>query len=184
MRFRSRPTPAEPTPAERLWQELEDWFTDDGFRAGPDVMFDDLDAADVERVWQFLYARADPLDPTRTAWDEVEQTEVSIVRALEFGAVAAAVRCPNLLVRLTGITSRAVRLPALGISVYPDAFALFWWINDEGGHWNPETVAALATLIDDLRRLVPAARLEHEWGGGETFWPAIDRFLSAAQASR
>jgi len=56
-------------------------------------------------------------------------------------------------------------------------------VSDDSG-WNRETVAALAKLIGELRRLAPDAHLylvgDEE---GEFFFPSIDRVLSAtAQA--
>jgi hypothetical protein len=168
------------TPAEVLWRELESWFReeDGSSHAGPDLTFSDLKPADVERVWQFLRSRADPLDPQRTTWDAVDEAEVSVAAVLERGAVAAASRCASLLVVLDGSTSNGVRLPWLGVFLDPRAVALYWWVSDDAG-WNPDTVAALATLIGDLLRLAPAARLELEWGGYEEFRQAIDAYRSA-----
>ena len=168
------------TPAEGLWRELESWFReeDGSAHAGPDLTFADLEAADVERLWQFLRASADPLDPTQTTWDIVDEAEVSVAAALEGGAVAAAARCPHLLVGLDGVTSGGVRLPWLGIFLERRSVALYWWVSDDAG-WNPETVAALATLISDFLGLAPAARLELEGGDYEKFRQAIDTYRSA-----
>ena len=169
------------TPADLLWRELEEWFREeDGVsHAGPDVMFDGLEAADVDRLWQLLRSSADPMNPAQTTWDEIDNEDVSVVTALERGTVAAAARCPNLLLALTGVTSHGVELPWLGVFIYTDALAFYWWVSDDAG-WNAETVAALAMLIDDLRRLAPAARIEVGWDDeGREFLPAIDRFVSA-----
>jgi hypothetical protein len=171
-----------PTPAEALWSDVHEWFgeEDGGSHAGPDITFDGLDSADVERVWQFLRAAADPIDTAHTTWDAVDNVEVGILTALEHGTAAAAARCPNLLVGLTGITVRGAKLPWLGVFIYTDGVGLYWWVSDDSG-WNPETVAALAKLIDELRQLAPAARVCVEGDEeGTAFLPSIDRFLSAS----
>ena len=173
----SSPTP--PTPAEALWLELEQWFREeDGSHAGPDLTFDGLEAADVERVWQFLQSSADPINPAQTTWDGKNHAAVSVVTALEQGPVAAATRCPGLLVNLTGVTSHRIKLPWLGVFIYTDAVAIYWWVSDKEG-WNRDTVAALATLIDDLRRLAPDAQVDLQWDDEGAFFPSIDRFISA-----
>lgn len=175
-------SPRPPTAAEALWRELEDWFRgEDGeSHAGPDLTFDGLEAAEVERVWEFLRSSADPIDPTQTTWDEITDAEVSIVTALEHGAVAAATRSPGLLLGLNEVTAHGVKLPWLGVFIYTDAIALYWWVSDDSG-WNAETLAALARLVDDLRRLAPAAQVDVEWDvEGREFFPTIDRFLSAS----
>ena len=177
MSFRHTPR----TPAEVLWRELEEWFReeDGSSHAGPDLTFDGLEAADVERVWQFLRSSADPIDPRQTTWDETDSADASVVTALEPGAVAAAARCPGLPVGLEGITAYGVKLPWLGVFICTDAVALYWWVSADSG-WNSDTVAALAKLIDDLRRLAPSAQIDIEWDDEGGFFPSIDRFLSAA----
>ena len=169
------------TPADVLWRELEEWFRDENgvSHPGPEVTFDGLEAADVDRIWQFLRSSADPISPTQTTWDEKDDVEVSVVTALERGAVAAARRSPTLLVGLEGVTAHGVKLPWLGVYICTDAVAFYWWVSDDEG-WNAETVAALAKLIDDLRRLAPTAQVDVGWDDdGQEFLPSIDRFLSA-----
>jgi hypothetical protein len=168
------------TPDELLWRELEGWFReeDGSSHAGPDLTFDGLEAADVERVWHFLRSSAGPIDAGKTTWDEVDNAEVSVAAVLGRGAVAAAARCPSLLVGLDGINSHGVTLPWLGVFIYTDAIALYWWVSDDSG-WNRHTVAALARLIDDLRRLAAHAQVALEWDAQGEFFPSIDRFLSA-----
>lgn len=163
-----------------LWRELEGWFREDdrSSHPGSDLTFGGLEAADVERVWQFLGSSADRIDAGKTTWDEVDNAEVSVVAVLERGAVAAATRCPSLLVGLDGINSHGVTLPWLGVFIYTDAIALYSWVSDDSG-WNRDTVAALARLIDDLRPLAPQAHVDIECDAVGEFFPAIDRFLSA-----
>jgi hypothetical protein len=50
------------------------------------------------------------------------------------------------------------------------------WVSDDTG-WNGDTVAALAKLIDDLRRLAPDAQVDLEWDDEGGFVTSIDRFL-------
>ena len=49
--------------AGRLWGALANWFEDDSFHAGPDISLNDLTAGDVERLWQHLLDRAEPIAP-------------------------------------------------------------------------------------------------------------------------
>ena len=99
--------------------------------------------------------------------------------ALERGAVAAARRSPTLLVGLEGVTAHGVKLPWLGVYICTDAVAFYWWVSDDEG-WNAETVAEVAKLIDDLRRLAPTAQVDVGWDDDrQEFLPSIDRFLSA-----
>jgi len=108
---------------------------------------------------------------------------VSVIEALERGAVAAATRCPNVIVPLDGIVSHGVRLPWLGVFLYPDSVGFYWWVSDAEG-WGPDTVAALARLIGDLRTLAPRAQLDLEWGGLEEFLPPVDAYVSACALAR
>lgn len=168
------------TPAEVLWRELEDWFVEpDGTsRPGPDLTFAGLEAADVERVWQFLRSSAEPIDSNQTTWDEVDGGDISVVAALERGTIAAAARYPGLFVVLNGVTAHGVKLPWLGLSIYTDMVSFYWWVSDNEG-WNRDTAAGLAKLIDDLRRLAPDAQVGLEWDDNGAFFPSIDRFISA-----
>jgi hypothetical protein len=114
-------------------------------------------------------------------WDEVDQAEVSVAEALERGAVAAATRCPNLLFGLDGINSQGITLPWLGIFLSPSEVALYWWVGGDTS-WNRDTVAGLTTLIGDLRKLAPGARITlEEWDSPshENFLPAVDAYLEA-----
>jgi len=169
---------------ERLWAAVRDWFEEpDGTRhAGPDVILDRLSTDDVERAWQILSSAADPLDPTATVWDEVDGREVSAVAALEGGVGAALARSASLLVPLRRVRAHGVELPWLGVFLYADAVALYWWVSQDEG-WDSAAVAALVGLIDDVEQLIPGARAEIEWDDDGSFRAAIDTYLAERGSS-
>ena len=173
-----------PSAEERLWAAVRDWFEEpDGTRhAGPDVLFDGLSAGDVERTWRFLSSAAEPLDPTATVWDDVDGREVPVVDALEGGVGAALARSASLLVPLRRICAHGVELPWLGVYLYADAVAFYWWVSEDEG-WDAAAVAALVGLIDDVERLMPSARAEIEWDDDGSFRAAIDTYLAERGSS-
>ena len=185
LRFRTRasaPTPVPAaTPSERLWTELADYFedeNDDVIHATPDIGLVGVDPKALERIWDRLRKGADRLDPTRMVWDETVDAEVRAVDLLQDGVAAATARCPSILVSLEGICVAGVRLPFLGIFLYPDGIDLYWWIG-RGDAWNGETVAAFAELLGELRELAPGAARESEHAEyGERFWRAVDAYLA------
>lgn len=177
MRFLRRRVAEPQDPTSRLWHELGAWFRDDSSHAGPDLSFSDLTPTDLERGWQFLAARADPIDPAKTVWDSVNDCEVSAAEVLKDGAFAAATRCSNLLMGLSNVKSGSVRLPWLGVMLWPTELALYWWVGKD--EWNAETLAGFAVLLADLRTLLPNSPVSLEWDSDDDFWPAIDAYLSA-----
>jgi hypothetical protein len=70
-----------------------------------------------------------------------------------------------------------VQLPILGLFVYVGSIHLYWWLDDNKS-WSPATAAGLARLIGDLRMLEPEARIDFEYGDGEHFLGAIDKYLA------
>jgi hypothetical protein len=175
-------TPLHEGPKERLWRKLrDDWFRDEpGMRhPGEDIEFCDLPPDDVERLWQLLRSRADPIDPTAEAWDEDAERPVNLVEALAAGAVAFSARCRADIIGLSGISSSGVKLPVLGISLWESGVSLYWWVGDEDLGWRADTAAALAELIGELRELVPHATVQVEGGAeADEFWLAIDEYLA------
>src|SRR4051812_17760233 len=79
----SSETAPEPTTAELLWEDLSDLFVEEGdwasFHAGPDVEFNDLSPEGVERLWEYLRARADPIEPTVEIWHDERNQSVPLV---------------------------------------------------------------------------------------------------------
>ena len=167
-------------PAARLWRDLEPWFRDEqSEHHGPDVGFPNLRPEELERGWEALAARADPLDPTETLWDEETKSEVSVVRALENGAVAAAARYPTPLLSLRNVKCANVRLPWLGVWLWPEELSFYWWVDDFS--WNQRTVAGFAELLGELMNLIPRSHPTIEWDEDGDFWPAIERYLGAIE---
>jgi hypothetical protein len=177
MRFRRRVD----DPTARLWRELEDWFQDeDGYHPGEDLLFAGLTGDELERGWAFLAEKADRLNPSSTVWDHEADCEVSVVEMLAQGAVAAAARSPELLVGLHNIRASDSLLPYIGVWLYSDALALFWWV---GADWKPDSAASLATLLHQLRdELLPTATITLESGWEARFWNAIDSYIATTKA--
>jgi hypothetical protein len=180
MRFRRRVD----DPTARLWRELEGWFReeDGSEHAGPDVGFPNLRPEELERGWEFLAARADSLDPTKTVWDEQESRAVSVVTAIENGAIAAVARYSSPLFPLRNVRCANTRLPWLGVWLFPEELAFYWWVSDS--EWNKDTVAGLAELLGDLMNLLPRSHPTNEWDADDDFWPPIERYLNAYCLSR
>ena len=109
-------------PTAVLWREVEPWFRDDISHAGPDLEFSGLEPSDIENAWQFVLARADPLDPEQTAWDDVDDKEVSVVSLFDKGAVNAATRGSGV-IRLNNIDVAGERLAWLGCGSTPKCSA-------------------------------------------------------------
>jgi hypothetical protein len=101
-------------PTAVLWRDLKWWFRD-ASHPGPDLDFCGLAPNEVESAWQYVAKRADPLDPSATASDDVEGREVSAASLLANGAVYAASRSPGLLVGVRNIDVAGQRLPWLGV---------------------------------------------------------------------
>ena len=116
------------------------------------------------------------------------------------GAFAAACRqLMPLLFEVEAITVANQRLPTLDVEIWaeksrpPDrkvklfwrrgrapegnTIKLFWRINDPG--WQPQTVAALAVLIGELRSLSPTSSMRGPRVNPEAFLRAIDVYLAS-----
>ena len=171
-------------PTARLWRALESWFRDeDSSHAGPDLSFDGLNPDELERGWSFLAEKADALNSAATVWDNEADKEVSVVEIMANGAGAAAARSPGVIVGLHNIRVGDRRVPWIGVFLYSDALALYWWVGDDS--WKPHSVAGLAILLHHLRdEILPTASVELEWGGDNTFWGAIDSYIVAVGAGQ
>ena len=185
MKFR---TP--PTPADVLWRELEDWFTDGNGTShpGPDLMFGGLQAADVERLWAVppISAELTRSTPTQTTWDQMDNADVSVVTALERGAVASVDRCPSLLCGPQG-SHVGRRQAAVAERFLLGRRGRLLLVGERQGRLGSAAILPWRrspSSIDDLRRLAPDANVELQWDSEGEFFPAIDRFLSARAGRR
>jgi hypothetical protein len=160
--FRRRHQP-ELTAAEILWRDLGEWFREDngGFHAGPSLVFTNLSQRGVERLWEHLLARAEPLDPTIEIWHEERDESVRLVDLPNAVALAHQGRLGILTVVLHALRSGGVRLPDLGVWVHPGSLEVWWWLGDDPD-WDRDTVCGFVTLIGELRLLEPDSLLEIE----------------------
>lgn len=166
-------------PQERLWLAIGRYFTDEEDSVGLDVGLGNLASTDLDILWRRLSSGAAPIDPSRTAWDQLHDVEVPLLELLALGVETAAARCSSLLVPLEGVTVDDVRLPYLGFFLYSDEITFHWW--SDGG-WSPVTVAALADLVGELIALAPGAVQTAEHAGfGEDFWRAVNEYLAAVR---
>ena len=107
-----------------------------------------------------------------------------IPEVLSEGAFAAAGRqYMPLCFEVDGITVANVRLPTLNVEIWADTrrpgtsqIGLFWRINDPS--WEPQTVAALAVLIGDIRSLTPTNSIEASLNQA-AFLRAVDVYLAS-----
>jgi hypothetical protein len=151
------------TAAEILWRDLRDWFKeeDEIFHAGPELGFNDLSQRGVERLWEHLQARAEPLVPTVEIWHEERDESVRLVDLPDAVALAHQGRLGRLIVVLNGVRAGGVGLPDLGVWVHPGSLEVWWWLGGDPD-WDRDTVCGFVTLIGELHRLEPDSLLESE----------------------
>ena len=192
----------------RLWQQLEPWFKkelDDetvrlrdelGIIPARGVRLTNLDPAELDRAWAVIADRVDPPNPAARWWDAMRSP---IPAVLSEGAFAAASRqYMPLCFEVEAITVANQRLPTLDVEIWAEKgrppkrkvklfwrrgrapegnrIKLFWRINDPG--WQPQTVAALAVLIGELRSLSPTSSLRASLNQ-EAFLRAVDAYLAS-----
>ena len=174
-----RLTNLEPAEVDRAW-----WLIADRV---------DLDAGIAEPE---LRRQHRPPTPSVRWWDAMR----SELQWMSEGAFAAASRqLMPLLFEVEAITVANQRLPTLDVEIWaeggrpPDrkmklfwrrgrapegnTIKLFWRINDPG--WQPQTVAALAVLIGELRSLSPTSSMRGPRGNPEAFLRAVDAYLAS-----
>jgi hypothetical protein len=169
-------------PRQRLWRRLADYFApgDDIVHATPDVELTGVSPHALERIWRRLTDDAEPLGESTTVWDVVAERSVPAVELLNRGLAEATARCSSLLVPLVGVRVGSIRLPYLGVFLYPDGIGFFWWVGRDP--WDEATIGAFAELLGELMRIAPEATPTSEWDEyGEGFWSAIDEYLDATR---
>ena len=191
----------------RLWQQVEPWFKEElaeeaiwlrdelGIIPSHGVRLTNLEPDELDRAWAVLADRVDPPNPA-AGWDAMR----SPIPELNEGAFAAASRqYMPVVFAVEAITVANQRLPTLNVEIWakegrpPDrksklfwrrgrapegnTIKLFWRINDPG--WEPQTVAALAVLIGELRSLSPTSSMRGPRGNPEAFLRAVDAYLAS-----
>jgi hypothetical protein len=171
------------TAAEILWRDLRDWFKeeDEIFHAGPELGFNDLSQRGVERLWEHLRARAEPIEPTIEIWDEKREQSVLLSDFPDAVALVHQGRFGSFIVALRGIHSGGVRLPDLGVWVSPGRLAIWWWLGGDPD-WTIDTVCGFALLIGDLRDVEPGSSLDIQYSKLSELLDPIDRYLDAIKS--
>lgn len=179
----------------RLWQQLEPWFRKKldeetvrlrdelGIIPGHGVRLTELEPSELDRAWAVIADRVGPPSQAARWWDAMGSP---IPEVLSEGAFAAASRqYMPLCFEVEGITVANERLPTptLNVEIWADTppagtsqIGLFWRINDAG--WEPQTVAALAVLIGDIRSLTPTSSIEASLNQ-DAFLLAVDVYLAS-----
>jgi hypothetical protein len=180
-------------PVARLWQEVEPWFIEEldeetawlrdelGIMPAHGVRWTDLQPAVLDRAWAVIADRIHPPIPI-VRWPDAMASPLPEV--LSEGAFAAASRrYLPLCFDVEALTVANERLPTLAVTIDADlrrprasGVGVSWRVNDSG--WKPQTVAALAVLIGDLRNLLPAAPMTFD-RQPEIIWRAIDAYLAS-----
>ena len=171
-----------PSAETRLWRRVKDWFVDDVTHAGADLSFEGLSSAEVSRLFGLLRKRASRIAPNASVWDAELERDVLLDSLDDPAALVERGAAAGFIVPLLDVRVGDEILPWLGVFLWENSLALYWWVGEDEG-WNPTRVGALALLIDELRRAVPRARLALEWGGANEFFGAIDEYLAAIRAA-
>jgi hypothetical protein len=143
---------------EQLWDDLSLLFeADDG--SLPEVRLVNVSPPGAAGICEALRSRAEPLLAGQTVWHHEREQEVPLNEIPDAGTLAAEGKLSSLHVVLQGIESHGVRVPDLGMSVWPGQVALDYRM---GEAWSQDTLAAFVELLGDLLQLDPTARLDVE----------------------
>jgi hypothetical protein len=89
-------------------------------------------------------------------WQDSREQEVPLTELADAGTLAATGQITSLHVVLRGIGSGGIRLPDLGVSVWPGEVALDYRM---GSDWDADVLGAFVELLADLQGLDHNARL-------------------------
>lgn len=143
---------------QRLWKALSVLFAEDDGSL-PEVRIVGVSSAGGAAMFDELRKRAEPLTPTQTVWHDRLDREVPLSEVPDAGLLAASGELTTLHVVLRGLEAGGVRVPDLGVSVWPGEVALDYRM---GSDWNPSSLGAFAVLLGELLRLDAGARLDLE----------------------
>jgi hypothetical protein len=157
-------------PVDELWAELHEVFVhDDG--SLPEFVLVDVPAGAQRALLDRLLEQGHTDD---TIWDPSRDRDVRVSELLDAGG-----RLPTFHALFTGIRIDGVELPALGAFFIGDELALDY---RAGPEWTPDTVAALARFLVELRDLAPGACVAWRADGGDTL-QRLDELLDRSVAS-
>lgn len=153
-----------PHDAQWLWEYLRDLFeVDDGSLPEFNVQFADSHA--VIAGFALLRERARGIEsPDANFWSKISNSQQPVKSVPNAAALVVTGEAEPFHVVLEGVESDGVRLPSIGVSIFPDLIGLDYRM---GPGWNPTTVAALFNLLADLAKLDAEARLALEEAGVE-----------------
>jgi hypothetical protein len=135
------------TAAAALHEQVSDLFADDEDGL-PEVQIDGIAADEAQAMLDVLLPLGDRLRPDQTVWDEQDDEERPIAEYPDVGRLAAEGRLSTLHFVLTGICWQGVRIPDLGVSVWPGTLALDY---RPGTAWTAAVLARFVDLICALR---------------------------------
>jgi hypothetical protein len=172
----ARSYPSHVAPADDLWAELHEVFVhDDG--SLPEFVLVDVPREALQPILDRLMRRG---HTDAAVWDPSRDRDVRLTEMPDAGEAVAAGRVPSFHAVFSGIRINDVQLPPLGAFFVEDELALDY---RAGLEWTPDTVAALARFLVELRALAPGAWVAWRPEGGnnsQRLDELLDRFVRSS----
>lgn len=132
--------------SNQLWNQLHDMFdTDDGTL--PDIYIDNVSPQGVESMWAYLKASAGSYASDASVWHKAKNQEIPISSVINAAKLVVTGEAEVFHIVLHGIIFNNVRIPDLGVFVFPDAIHLDYRMGPE---WGPNELQAFFGLLRSL----------------------------------